>query len=387
MAIATFTRDLAAATGDREIAVLLPPGRGTPFPLEVHHRIRRDERSDYAATGRALGACVEAVSLQFDYDTWGGDQGEYVFDLVEALNVPAVATLHAIPRKPTPRQRTVLADLAASVDATVVMSQSAATLLKKGYGVDPRRLNVIPHGVPDLPMADTGRDQGEPWSRGAPGDPELRPPGPDQGPRADARGAPGRDRSQPRRDLRDRGRHAPRPAGSGRGSVSSDPGRSGQGAQARRPCPVRRRVRPPGRDDPLAAGRRHRRHALSGPGPNGLGHALVRDGRGPGHRLDAVRVRRRTPRRRARRPRPGTLARPRLRPRSTRSSGTTSSEPPSAARPTTTAARWSGRRSERSIARCSSASGPRPRSPDALRRWGSQRSTPDPFGIIARDGR
>jgi glycosyltransferase involved in cell wall biosynthesis len=152
--IATFTRDLAAATGDREIAVLLPPGRGTPFPLEVHHRIRRDERADYAATGLALGSCVEAVSLQFDYDTWGGDQGEYVFDLVEALNVPAVVTLHAIPRKPTSRQRTVLADLAASVDATVVMSRSAATLLTKGYGVDPRRLNVIPHGVPDLPLAE-----------------------------------------------------------------------------------------------------------------------------------------------------------------------------------------------------------------------------------------
>jgi hypothetical protein len=44
--IATYTRDLAAATGDREIAVLLPPERGTPFPLEVHHRIRRDERAD-----------------------------------------------------------------------------------------------------------------------------------------------------------------------------------------------------------------------------------------------------------------------------------------------------------------------------------------------------
>src|SRR5688572_17209041 len=152
--IATFTRDLAAATGDREIAVLLPPGRGTPFPLEVHHRIRRDERADYAATGRALGACVESVSLQFDFDTWGGDHGEYVFDLVEALTVPAVATLHAIPRKPTARQRAILADLIASVDATVVMSRSAAKLLTASYGVNPRRLDVIPHGVPDLPLAD-----------------------------------------------------------------------------------------------------------------------------------------------------------------------------------------------------------------------------------------
>jgi glycosyltransferase involved in cell wall biosynthesis len=140
--------------GDREIAVLLPPGRGTPFPLEVHHRIRRDERADYAATGRALGSCVEAVSIQFDYDTWGGDDGEFVFDLVQALDVPAVATLHAVPRTPTPRQRTVLADLIASVDATVVMSKSAATLLTNDFGVDPHRLTVIPHGVPDLPLAD-----------------------------------------------------------------------------------------------------------------------------------------------------------------------------------------------------------------------------------------
>ena len=149
--IATFTRDLAAATGDREIAVLLPPGRGTPFPLEVHHRIRRDERADYAATGRALGACVEVVSIQFDYDIWGGDDGEYVFDFVGALEVPAVATLHTILRKPTARQREVISDLIASVDATVVMSQSAATLLTTDYGVDPRASTSSPTASPTCP--------------------------------------------------------------------------------------------------------------------------------------------------------------------------------------------------------------------------------------------
>ena len=35
-----------------------------------------------------------------------------------------------------------------------MLSQSAATLLTKDYGVDPLRLNLIPHGVPDLPLAD-----------------------------------------------------------------------------------------------------------------------------------------------------------------------------------------------------------------------------------------
>jgi glycosyltransferase involved in cell wall biosynthesis len=152
--IATFTRDLAAATGDREIAVLLPPERGTPFPLEVHHRIRRDERSDYGATARALGACVSVVSIQHDFAIWGGDDGEFVLDFVGALEIPAIATLHTVPGTPTPRQRTILADLVASVDAAVVMSGAAAALLTTVYGVDKRRLEVVPHGVPELPLAE-----------------------------------------------------------------------------------------------------------------------------------------------------------------------------------------------------------------------------------------
>jgi glycosyltransferase involved in cell wall biosynthesis len=73
---------------------------------------------------------------------------------VRELDLPAVATLHAIPRTPTPRQKVILADLIASVDAAVVMSRSATTLLASAYGVDPSRLDVIPHGVPDLPLAE-----------------------------------------------------------------------------------------------------------------------------------------------------------------------------------------------------------------------------------------
>jgi glycosyltransferase involved in cell wall biosynthesis len=67
--------------------------------------------------------------------------------------VPAVATLHTVLRQPTPRQRAILVGLIGSVRATVVMSRSAASLLTSVYGVDPSALEVIPHGVPDLPLA------------------------------------------------------------------------------------------------------------------------------------------------------------------------------------------------------------------------------------------
>jgi glycosyltransferase involved in cell wall biosynthesis len=150
--IATFTHDLAAATGSREIVALHPPEQQAPYPIEVHHRIRRDEPADYRRTARSLSECVDVVSVQHEYGIWGGDDGADVLDFVRALQLPSIATLHTVLRNPTAGQRSVLSELVSLVDATVVMSRSAAELLATAYGVAPRRLEVIPHGVPDLPL-------------------------------------------------------------------------------------------------------------------------------------------------------------------------------------------------------------------------------------------
>lgn len=153
--IATFTNDLASATGKREIAVLHPTGQASSYPLEVHHRIRKDERADYLHTAEALNRCVDVVSIQHEYGIWGGEDGEHVLDFVRALRVPAVATLHTVLREPTPHQRSVLTELVSIAESTVVMSRSAANLLTNGYDVDSRRLQVIPHGVPNVPLVDS----------------------------------------------------------------------------------------------------------------------------------------------------------------------------------------------------------------------------------------
>ena len=161
--IATFTHDLASAVGDREIVALMSPeppappplpGQKTPHPLEIHHRIARDERADYIRTARALDRCVDVASIQHEYGIWGGDDGAHVLEFIGALDVPAVATLHTVLRTPTPNQRAILTELVAGVEATVVMSRSAATLLTTAYGVPASRVDIIPHGVPDLPLVD-----------------------------------------------------------------------------------------------------------------------------------------------------------------------------------------------------------------------------------------
>ena len=125
-----------------------------PYPIEVHHRIRRDERPDYAHTARALTDCVDVVSIQHEYGIWGGADGAYVLDFARALRVPVITTLHAVLRTPTEGQRAVLSELLAISDTTVVMSRSAAALVTTAYGVDPYRIAIVPHGVPDLPLVD-----------------------------------------------------------------------------------------------------------------------------------------------------------------------------------------------------------------------------------------
>lgn len=150
--IAAFTGELGRVTPDREIVALHPAEPIPAYAFEVHHRIRRDERSDYPRTARSLEHCADVVSIQWDPSIWGGDDGDSVLDFVRALKLPAVVTLHDIPRSPTPRQREILVELLDSVASAVVLSDTASSLLTEAYDVDPFRVEVIPYGIPDLPI-------------------------------------------------------------------------------------------------------------------------------------------------------------------------------------------------------------------------------------------
>lgn len=151
--IATFTADLAAATGNHAVVAVQPPGPSLPHALGVSHRIRRDVPGDYLRAAAWLDASgSDVVSIQHEYGIWGGADGAHVLDLVRALRTPSVATLHTVLQTPTPSQHHILAQLVGMTEATVVMSDSAARLLTRAYGIDPARIEIVPHGVPDLPL-------------------------------------------------------------------------------------------------------------------------------------------------------------------------------------------------------------------------------------------
>lgn len=101
----------------------------------------------------ALNDCgVDVVSLHFEPEIWGGADGSYVLDFVRALRVPFVVTLHSIWPEPTAAQRLILNELVQTAEASVVMSHSGVELLARSYGIDAKRLDIIPHGVSSLPL-------------------------------------------------------------------------------------------------------------------------------------------------------------------------------------------------------------------------------------------
>jgi glycosyltransferase involved in cell wall biosynthesis len=151
--IATFTADLAATVGDRAIVALQPPEKMGFYPVDVGFRIARDARADYLNAARWIDSrSFGVVSIQHEYGIWGGRDGAYVLDFVNALRTPFVVTLHTVLQRPTASQRHILGELVHSSASTVVMSNSAADLLTRSYGTDPARVEIVPHGVPYVPM-------------------------------------------------------------------------------------------------------------------------------------------------------------------------------------------------------------------------------------------
>ena len=89
----------------------------------------------------------DTVSIQHEFGIFGGPDGEEVVDLVSGLDVPTAITFHTVLDSPSRHQRRIIDRLSESADRLIVMSQTAASRLILRYGVDAKRIDVIPHGA------------------------------------------------------------------------------------------------------------------------------------------------------------------------------------------------------------------------------------------------
>ena len=160
--IATFTHDLceavaAAAPGsDCLVAAVNDRPEGYPYPPRVRVELLENDLDSYRRAADFLNFNnVGVLSVQHEFGIYGGPAGSHLLALLKEVRMPVVTTLHTVLREPSAVQRTVVEELADRSDRLVVMARKGAGILRESCAVPEAKIDVIPHGIPDLPLAES----------------------------------------------------------------------------------------------------------------------------------------------------------------------------------------------------------------------------------------
>ena len=159
--IATFTSDLLAA-----VAAAHPQSQclsvsvndikgGYEYPEVVRFEIEEQDLSSYLRAADFLNISdVDIVCLQHEFGIFGGLAGGHILALLRELRMPVVTTLHTILREPKADQRRVIRELVALSTRLVVMADRGRQMLQEIYQAPPAKIDLIPHGIPDVGFVD-----------------------------------------------------------------------------------------------------------------------------------------------------------------------------------------------------------------------------------------
>lgn len=156
--IATFTRDVKSALDARagtrgNVVAINDAGEHHAYPSDVIGQIDRDDPDSYLHAAMLInGHSADVVNLQHEYGLFGGERGAMVLELLSRLTKPVVATMHTVLPEPDAVLRRVTRELCNRASAVVVLSETARHLLQHHYGLDPRKILVVLHGAPDVPL-------------------------------------------------------------------------------------------------------------------------------------------------------------------------------------------------------------------------------------------
>ena len=159
--IATFTTDLCSAiSAEYGTARLLAlpvndTEEGYDYPARVRWSLAQDDMKSYQEAAEFLNFNnIDMVCLQHEYGIFGGPAGSHILHLLRGLKMPVVTTLHTVLREPDPNQLMVMEEIAELSDRLIVMSQLSSQFLQEIFKVPGSKIDIVPHGVPDLPFLD-----------------------------------------------------------------------------------------------------------------------------------------------------------------------------------------------------------------------------------------
>lgn len=160
--IATFTTDVCESLireyEDLSCLVLAvnDTEAGYAYPSRVRFEIAEQEPASYHRAAEFIDMNdVDLVCLQHEFGIFGGPAGSHVLELLRRLRMPIVTTCHTILKDwPSPEFRPVFEELVELSDKLITMSARGVDFLRDLYEVHPDKIELIPHGIPDVPFVD-----------------------------------------------------------------------------------------------------------------------------------------------------------------------------------------------------------------------------------------
>src|ERR1700736_1773604 len=157
--IATFTSDLLEAVAERDpqnqcLAVPVNDIQGCyQYPDVVRFEIEEQDLGSYRRAADFLNSSnVDIVSVQHEFGIFGGPAGSHLLALLRELKAPVVTTLHTVLLKPNADQNRVMQELIAHSARLVVMTERGQAILQDVYQAPAAKIDLIPHGIPDVPL-------------------------------------------------------------------------------------------------------------------------------------------------------------------------------------------------------------------------------------------
>jgi glycosyltransferase involved in cell wall biosynthesis len=128
---------------------------GYDYPGVVRFEIQEQDLSSYRRAADFLNICnTDIVCVQHEFGVYGGPAGGHLLALLGELRMPVVTTLHTVLRNPNTEQRRVMQELIARSTRLVVMTERGRQMLREIYQAPAARIDLIPHGIPDMPFID-----------------------------------------------------------------------------------------------------------------------------------------------------------------------------------------------------------------------------------------
>jgi glycosyltransferase involved in cell wall biosynthesis len=161
--IATFTSDLIntikrAAGEEFEPQVFAMQSTDElQYHKPVMLTIRKNVKHDYLSAADYINTSdIDAVSVQHEFGLFGGDGGSHLSILLKRVNKPVITTLHTILENPSAEYFGSLTDVCTASDKVIVMNERGIRMLQDIYDVPEQKIELIPHGIPDLPFTHNG---------------------------------------------------------------------------------------------------------------------------------------------------------------------------------------------------------------------------------------